>query len=83
MIAKVLTPSNLTLARTKVIANKGSAGIDGMTTGELTEYVSEHCSAVVRQIISREYRWVAIKGIPIPKGKGETRLLGVPTLVER
>ena len=36
MIGKVLIPRNLTLARNKVIANKGSCGVDGMKVEELT-----------------------------------------------
>ena len=83
MIAKVLTPGNLTLARAKVVANKGSAGIDGMTPDELTAYIRAHRSAVVSQIISREYRVSAIKGVTIPKGNGKPRLLGIPTVVDR
>lgn len=83
MIAKVLTSTNLTLARTKVIANKGSAGIDGMTTDELTAHIRACRSEVVSQIISKKYRANAIRGVFIPKGNGETRLLGIPTVVDR
>jgi len=39
LIAKVLTARNLTKARMKVQANKGSAGIDGMQTEELTAFI--------------------------------------------
>ena len=83
MIAKVITARNLTLARKKVMANKGSAGIDGMTTGELISYITTYRSSVVRQILSRQYRASAIKGVSIPKGNGSTRLLGIPTVVDR
>lgn len=83
MIANVLTAKNLTLARTKVLANKGSAGIDGMHTGELTEFIRTHRSAICNQILSRSYKPQAIKGVEIPKANGNTRLLGVPTVVDR
>ncbi len=83
MIAKVLTASNLTKARTKVLANKGSAGIDGMQTRELTEYLKLHRSEICSQVLSRRYKPQAIKGVEIPKSKGKTRLLGVPTVVDR
>ena len=83
MIAKVLTARNLTLARTKVLANRGSSGIDGMTTDQLTGYIHTHRAAIASQILSRAYRTSAIKGVAIPKGKGNTRLLGIPTVVDR
>ena len=83
MIAKVITARNLTNARTRVVQNKGSAGVDGMTTEELTRFIKMHRSEVVSQLISCSYRAKAIKGVEIPKSKGKTRLLGVPTVVDR
>lgn len=83
LIAKVLTAKNLTKARMKVQANKGSAGIDGMRTSELRGFVRTHRSEVCAQIISHSYRPQAIKGVGIPKPRGKTRLLGVPTVVDR
>lgn len=83
MIAKVLTAKNLTKARIKVQANKGSAGVDGMQTKELTEFIQTHRSRICSQIISRSYQPNAIRGVEIPKSNGKTRLLGVPTVVDR
>jgi RNA-directed DNA polymerase len=83
MIAKVIAARNLTKARNKVIGNKGSAGVDGMTTEELKAFIDVHRSAVISQLISKCYRPQAIKGVLIPKGKGSTRLLGVPTVIDR
>lgn len=83
MIAKVLSATNLSKARTKVLANQGSAGIDGMPTSELAGYISQHRSSVVSQILQGSYKPFAIKGVEIPKPNGKTRLLGVPTVVDR
>ncbi|MEO1487750.1 MAG: group II intron reverse transcriptase/maturase [Bacteroidota bacterium] len=83
MIAKVLTARNLTNARMKVQANKGSAGIDGMQTSELTGFIRTHRLDICTQIISHSYKAQAIKGVEIPKAHGKTRLLGVPTVVDR
>ena len=38
----ILAPKNLYQALLKVEANKGSAGVDGMGTGELRKYFLEH-----------------------------------------
>lgn len=67
----------------KVQANGGSAGIDGMQTQELTEFIRIHRSEICTQIISRSYKPAVIKGVEIPKPSGNTRLLGVPTVVDR
>lgn len=83
MIANVLHPRNLSIALEKVIRNRGSAGVDGMQVTELYSYVSKHRMELISLIESKKYRTSAIKGVLIPKGNGKTRLLGVPTVVDR
>jgi len=83
MIAKVVAARNLSDACKKVVRNKGSAGIDGMPTTELKAFMDAHRSKVVGQLISKSYRPDAIKGVAIPKPNGKTRILGVPTVVDR
>ncbi len=83
MIERVIAARNLTNASNKVVQNKGSAGIDGMTVDKLKAFIDAHRSEVVSQLISKSYTPQAIKGVAIPKSKGKTRLLGVPTVVDR
>ena len=83
MIEKVLHPRNLTKACRQVMSNKGSAGIDGMKTEDLESFVYKSRSIVALDILNRRYIPTAIKGVEIPKPNGKTRLLGVPTVVER
>ena len=83
MIAKVVAAGNLSNACKKVVRNKGSAGVDGMPTKALKVFIDAHRSTVVHQLISKSYKTQAIKGVEIPKSKGATRLLGVPTVVDR
>lgn len=83
MIAKVLSVKNLTRARTKVIANRGSSGTDGMKTTDLYSHLREEQSVIVQEVLSGKYLPNAIKGVEIPKSKGSTRLLGIPTVVDR
>jgi RNA-directed DNA polymerase len=83
MIEKVLQAKNLTKAYRKVVSNKGSAGIDGMKTEELKSFIDENRSAIALDILHRRYVPTAIKGVEIPKSNGKTRLLGVPTVVDR
>jgi len=83
MIAEVLQPKNLYKAYRKVVANKGSAGIDGMQVDELKVYLDAHRTRIVMDILHGKYLPSAIKGVAIPKGNGKTRMLGVPTVVDR
>ena len=66
-----------------VLRNKGSAGADGMTLKELTNYVKTHRDGVAQQLYNGNYKAQPILGVPIPKSNGKTRLLGVPTVVDR
>lgn len=83
MIAQILSARNLSIARNKVIANNGASGIDAMAVSELRAYVQTHRSVICTNIVNHSYRIRAIKGVDIPKGNGKTRLLGIPTVVER
>ena len=83
MIEQVVHPYNLQRALRQVIVNKGSAGIDKMKAGELTDYFREHKQTIIKTIQEGNYQVQAILGVEIPKANGKTRLLGVPTVVER
>ena len=83
MIEKVVHPYNLQKALEHVIANKGSAGVDGISTKELRKVFTEKKDQLVTEIKQGNYQIQPILGIEIPKGNGKTRLLGVPTTTER
>jgi RNA-directed DNA polymerase len=83
MIAKVLNKRNLQRAYRQVLLNKGSAGIDGMTVEGLHTHLKEHWKAINLSVVKEQYLPSAIKGVEIPKGNGKTRLLGVPTVLDR
>ena len=83
MIAQVLRPQNLQKALQQVIANKGSAGIDGLKTPDLKDYVQKHREALLETIKENKYLPQSILGVEIPKGGGKLRLLGIPTVVDR
>ncbi|MFZ3272864.1 MAG: group II intron reverse transcriptase/maturase [Lutibacter sp.] len=83
MIEQAVHPYNLQKALRQVIVNKGSAGIDGRKTTELTDYFREHKSAILQSVKDESYLPQAILGVEIPKGNGKTRLLGIPTVTDR
>jgi group II intron reverse transcriptase/maturase len=83
MIEQVVHPYNLQKALWQVIANKGSAGIDGRKTIELTDYFRENKTSITQSLKEELYQPQAILGVEIPKGNGKTRLLGIPTVTDR
>ena len=83
MIEKVLEATNLFKARRQVERNKGASGVDGMKTSELSVYITENRFQIGSTIRRNSYVPKSILGVKIPKGKGETRLLGIPTVVDR
>lgn len=83
MIEKILHRVNMRKACKAVVKNKGSAGIDGMNVKELQNFVDSNIGQVATAIYNNQYLPKAIKGVEIPKNNGKTRLLGVPTVVDR
>lgn len=83
MIEKVLNRKNLYKAYRQVVRNKGSAGVDGMKVTELFSYQESNRDRIATSILNHTYAPKPIKGVEIPKSNGKTRLLGVPTVVDR
>ncbi|PQB03339.1 group II intron reverse transcriptase/maturase [Polaribacter filamentus] len=83
MIAQVLEATNLYKAARQVMRNKGASGIDSMSHQKLPEYIRENRSELLLSICNNSYVPQAILGVTIPKGNGKTRLLGIPTVVDR
>ena len=83
MIESVLNPYNLQRALRQVVANGGSAGVDGHKASELELYFRQHKTALLQAVRSTTYRPSPILGVAIPKANGKTRLLGIPTVTDR
>lgn len=67
----------------RVVGNKGSAGIDGMSVTELKPYLKEHWPVIKASILDGSYRPQSVKGVEIDKPQGGKRLLGIPTVLDR
>jgi group II intron reverse transcriptase/maturase len=79
----VLERQNLQAALKRVRKNKGSPGIDGMTVDELPEHLKAHWSGLREHLLSGAYQPSMVKQQLIPKGNGEMRKLGLPTVLDR
>jgi RNA-directed DNA polymerase len=80
---RVCERSNLQAALKRVRKNKGSPGIDGMTVDELPDYLRTHWPGLREQMLAGTYQPAAVKEQLIPKGGGEMRKLGIPTVLDR
>lgn len=83
MIEQVLNRMNVMRAYRQVVSNKGSAGVDGMKVKELYGYLSKNRELIETSLRQGKYLPQAILGVTIPKSNGKTRLLGIPTVVDR
>lgn len=83
MIEQVLNRRNLQKAMEHVLQNKGSAGVDKMPLSELSKFIRENEKEIAMQIKSRKYLPKPILGKEIAKSNGKTRLLGIPTVIDR
>jgi RNA-directed DNA polymerase len=83
MLEQIIHPKNMRRACIHVVQNAGSAGVDGMTVNELKQYAKTHRVAIAMRLVNGKYLPQSIKGVAIPKSNGKTRLLGIPTVIDR
>ncbi len=67
----------------RVKANKGAAGIDGMTVEEALPYLREHQQELTERIYKGKYTPSPVRRVDIPKPDGGMRKLGIPTVIDR
>jgi group II intron reverse transcriptase/maturase len=83
LLEKILSRQNLIDALNKVESNGGAAGIDGVSTEHLREYVVEHWNEIHEQLLEGTYKPAPVRRVEIPKPDGGVRLLGIPTVLDR
>ena len=83
LLEEILSPANLNAAYKQVVGNKGSSGIDKMSTAELLPYLRQHKDYLITSLYNGTYRPNPVRRVEIPKDNGKTRHLGIPTVVDR
>jgi RNA-directed DNA polymerase len=83
MIKQLTSNKNLNEAYLRVYRNKGAAGVDNIQVTELKAILKVHGKHYAYQIERELYQASPILGVEIPKSNGKTRLLGIPTVVDR
>src|SRR6266699_1670871 len=83
LMEEICERENLKQALQQVKANKGSAGVDGMTVGGITDYLKQHWPAIREQLLCGTYEPKPVRRVEIPKPDGGVRKLGIPTVLDR
>jgi len=83
LMEEVCERENCKRALARVKANKGSAGVDGMTVQQLPEFLKRHWPAIREQLLSGTYEPQPVRRVEIPKPGGGKRKLGIPTVLDR
>jgi len=83
-IERVVDDCNMKEAIAAVIRNKGSPGIDGITTEEIKRVLQQQWPQIKQDILDGKYCPSPVKRVEIPKPDGSgVRQLGIPTVMDR
>jgi len=83
MIKLLTSRQNLNTAYLQVYKNGGAAGVNGMSVKDLKNELQNHSKLYISNLENGNYQVAPILGVEIPKSNGKTRLLGIPTVVDR
>src|SRR6202163_4639653 len=84
LMEEICERENLLEALRRVKGKKGSAGIDGMTVGQLSGYLKQHWLTIREQLLNGTYEPQPVRRVEIEKPDGGgMRKLGIPTTLDR
>jgi len=83
LMEEVCKRENLKEAYARVVSNKGSPGVDGMTVQRLGKYLRKHWPTIREQLLKGTYQPKPVRRVEIPKPDGGVRKLGIPTVIDR
>ena len=83
MMERIVAPSNVREAYRCVIRNGGCPGVDGMSVERLVEYLRAHWQQIRTDLLDGTYKPSPVKRHELPKPGGGTRVLGIPTVLDR
>ena len=83
LIDKVWDKDTLRLAWWRVSENHGAAGVDRISIERFREKAEQYLEELEQGLKSGRYTPEAVRRVYIPKGHGQTRPLGIPTVKDR
>lgn len=83
MLEAILDRRNVERALKQVMSNKGACGVDGMQVDELRHTLNTQWQSLRTSIMEGSYIPQPVRKVEIPKPQGGTRMLGIPTVMDR
>lgn len=83
LLERILSRENMLKALKRVVANKGSHGVDGMRVDELRPFLIAKWPTIKQKLLAGKYQPSPVRRVEIPKPDGGIRLLGIPTVLDR
>lgn len=83
LMDKVYAPVTLALAWAQVKGNRGAAGVDRQSVEQFEAHADRYLAELSQNLREGSYRPMAVKRVEIPKGDGQSRPLGIPTVKDR
>jgi RNA-directed DNA polymerase len=83
LIDKVCAPATLAAAWARVRANRGAAGVDGVSVERFAARSEAYLAELSSELRAGAYRPQPVRRVDIPKGDGRTRPLGIPAVKDR
>ncbi|MDH1283827.1 group II intron reverse transcriptase/maturase [Pseudomonas chengduensis] len=83
LLYRALARGNLQRAWKRVKANKGAAGVDGLSIEQTAERLLTEWAGIRAQLLSGLYRPGPVRRVMIAKPDGSQRELGIPTVTDR
>jgi group II intron reverse transcriptase/maturase len=83
LMEAVVADENYGLALGAVKRNRGAAGMDRMTTAQLEPHLQANWWILKDKLLKGTYVPSPVRRVEIPKPRGGTRMLGIPTVQDR
>ncbi|MDR3578598.1 MAG: group II intron reverse transcriptase/maturase [Oryzomonas sp.] len=83
LMEKIVSRGNMMAAYSRVISNKGAPGVDGMPVTTLMDYLRQEWPRIREELLAGTYHPQPVRKVEIPKPGGGTRMLGIPTVLDR
>ncbi|SES45957.1 group II intron reverse transcriptase/maturase [Psychrobacillus sp. OK032] len=83
LMEQILSRGNLITALKRVEKNKGSHGVDEMSSQDLRCHLYKEWEAMKIALLEGTYEPQPVRRVEIPKPDGGVRLLGIPTVTDR
>lgn len=80
---EIVSRDNMMAAYSRGVSNKGAPGVDEMLVASLKGYLQQEWPRIREELLAGGYHPQPVRKVEIPKPGGGTRMLGIPTVLDR